>query len=185
MLFASFYVYWCPVEQEHPSSPDECHQWSKNTRVHPTNVTSGARTPEFTPRILNLVFYWTLCVIVCHFHLSILLRLFTLISLIQWYLSGAPEFTPTDINGIHVDQSSVYWTLCVFFICLSFFDFYTHFSHPIIICSSHFLYNDHNSNNKKSLKIPKEWSESVNRRTDNTMTKRKRYKRTNNDLQNY
>jgi hypothetical protein len=34
--------------------------------------------------------------------------------------------------------------------------------------------------NKKSLKISKEQSESVNRRTDNTMTKRKR---TNNDLQ--
>ena len=36
----------------------------------------------------------------------------------------------------------------------------------------------------KSLKIPKRQSESVNRRrTDNTMTKKK-YKRTNNDLQN-
>ena len=34
---------------------------------------------------------------------------------------------------------------------------------------------------KKSLKIPKGKSESANRRTDNTMTKRKR---TNNDLQN-
>ena len=34
--------------------------------------------------------------------------------------------------------------------------------------------------NKKNLKISKEQSESVNRRTDNTMTKRKR---TNNDLQ--
>jgi len=34
---------------------------------------------------------------------------------------------------------------------------------------------------KKSLKIPKGISESVNRRTDNTMTKRKR---TNNHIQN-
>ena len=39
--------------------------------------------------------------------------------------------------------------------------------------------------NKKSLKIPKEQSESVyRRRTDNTMDKRKSTKRTNNDLQN-
>ena len=37
---------------------------------------------------------------------------------------------------------------------------------------------------KKSLKIPKGWSESVNRRTDNTMAKKKKYKRTNNDLLN-
>jgi hypothetical protein len=38
---------------------------------------------------------------------------------------------------------------------------------------------------KKSLKIPKGYSESVyRRRTDNTMTKRKKYKRTNNDQQN-
>ena len=38
---------------------------------------------------------------------------------------------------------------------------------------------------KKSLKIPKGKSESVyQRRTDNTMAKRKKYKRTNNDLQN-
>jgi hypothetical protein len=38
---------------------------------------------------------------------------------------------------------------------------------------------------KKSLKIPKGQSESVYRRTtDNTMAKRKKYKRTNNDLQN-
>jgi hypothetical protein len=38
---------------------------------------------------------------------------------------------------------------------------------------------------KKSLKIPKGQSESVyRRRTDNTMAKRKKYKRTNNDLQN-
>jgi len=37
----------------------------------------------------------------------------------------------------------------------------------------------------KSLKIPKEQPESVyRRRTDNTMAKRKKYKRTNNDLQN-
>ena len=37
----------------------------------------------------------------------------------------------------------------------------------------------------KSLKIPKGQSESVyRRRTDNTMTKRKKYKRTNNDQQN-
>jgi hypothetical protein len=36
---------------------------------------------------------------------------------------------------------------------------------------------------KKSLKIPKGQSESVyRRRTDNTMAKRKKYKRTNNDL---
>jgi hypothetical protein len=35
---------------------------------------------------------------------------------------------------------------------------------------------------KKSLKIPKGYSESVKRRTDNTMAKRKR---TNNDLQSY
>jgi hypothetical protein len=34
----------------------------------------------------------------------------------------------------------------------------------------------------KSLKIPKRQSESVNRRTDNTMAKRKKYKRTNNDI---
>ena len=37
---------------------------------------------------------------------------------------------------------------------------------------------------KKSLKIPKRSSESVYRRTDNTMAKRKKYKRTNNDIQN-
>jgi hypothetical protein len=38
---------------------------------------------------------------------------------------------------------------------------------------------------KKSLKIPKEQSESVyRRRTDNTMAKRKKYQRSNNDLQN-
>jgi hypothetical protein len=38
---------------------------------------------------------------------------------------------------------------------------------------------------KKSLKIPKGQSESVyRRRTDNTKAKRKKYKRTNNDLQN-
>ena len=37
----------------------------------------------------------------------------------------------------------------------------------------------------KSLKIPKGYAESVNRRrTDNTMTKIKKCKRTNNDLQN-
>jgi hypothetical protein len=38
---------------------------------------------------------------------------------------------------------------------------------------------------KKSLKIPKGQSETVyRRRTDNTMAKRKKYKGTNNDLQN-
>ena len=38
---------------------------------------------------------------------------------------------------------------------------------------------------KKSLKIPKGKSQSVNRRTDNTMAKRKiKNIRTNNDLQN-
>ena len=38
---------------------------------------------------------------------------------------------------------------------------------------------------KKSLKIPKGQSETVYRkRTDNTMVKRKKYKRTNNDQQN-
>jgi hypothetical protein len=38
---------------------------------------------------------------------------------------------------------------------------------------------------EKSLKIPKGSSEVVNRRgTSNTMVKRKKYKRTNNDLQN-
>ena len=38
---------------------------------------------------------------------------------------------------------------------------------------------------KKSLKIPKAYLEPVNRiRTDNTMAKRKKYKITNNDLQN-
>jgi hypothetical protein len=38
---------------------------------------------------------------------------------------------------------------------------------------------------KKSLKMPKGESEYVNRRgTDNAMTKKKMYKRTNNDLQN-
>jgi hypothetical protein len=38
---------------------------------------------------------------------------------------------------------------------------------------------------KESLKIPKGKSESVSRRsTDNTMAKRKKYKRTNNDVQN-
>ena len=36
---------------------------------------------------------------------------------------------------------------------------------------------------KKSLEIPKGQSESIYL-TDNTMTKRKKYKRTNNDLQN-
>ena len=37
---------------------------------------------------------------------------------------------------------------------------------------------------KKSLKIPNELSDSVNRkRTDNTIAKRKKSKRTNNDLQ--
>jgi hypothetical protein len=35
---------------------------------------------------------------------------------------------------------------------------------------------------EKSLKIPKRQSESINRRTDNTMAKRKKYKRTNNDI---
>ena len=35
-----------------------------------------------------------------------------------------------------------------------------------------------------SLKIPKGQSESVYRRTDKTMAKRKKYKRTNNDIQN-
>ena len=39
-------------------------------------------------------------------------------------------------------------------------------------------------NIKKSLKIPKGKSESVYRRTDNTMAKKNKYKRTNNDLQN-
>ena len=44
------------------------------------------------------------------------------------------------------------------------------------------LHNEINNSYKKSLKIRKWWSESVNRRrTDNSMTKRKR---TNNDLQN-
>jgi hypothetical protein len=37
---------------------------------------------------------------------------------------------------------------------------------------------------KGSLKIPEGKSESVNRRTDNTMTKRKKDKRINNDAQN-
>ena len=38
---------------------------------------------------------------------------------------------------------------------------------------------------KKSMKIPKGQSETVyRRRTDNTMAKRKKYKRTNNDRQN-
>jgi hypothetical protein len=38
---------------------------------------------------------------------------------------------------------------------------------------------------RKNLKIPKGQSESVNRRrTNNTMTKKKMYIRTNNDLQN-
>ena len=38
---------------------------------------------------------------------------------------------------------------------------------------------------KKSLKIPKGQSESAyRRRTDNKMAKKKKYKRTNNDLQN-
>ena len=38
---------------------------------------------------------------------------------------------------------------------------------------------------QKSLKIPKGISESINRRrTDNTMAKRKKDKRANNDLQN-
>ena len=37
---------------------------------------------------------------------------------------------------------------------------------------------------KKRLKIPKGQSESVYRRTDNTMSKRKMYKRKNNDRQN-
>ena len=38
---------------------------------------------------------------------------------------------------------------------------------------------------KKGLKIPKGQSKSVyRRRTNNTMAKRKKYKRTNNDLQN-
>ena len=42
-----------------------------------------------------------------------------------------------------------------------------------------------NKNNKKSLKIAKGKSESVNLgETDNTMGKRKKYKRKNNDLQN-
>jgi len=37
----------------------------------------------------------------------------------------------------------------------------------------------------KSLKIPKGYSEAINqRRTDNTMAKKKKYKRTNNNLQN-
>jgi len=38
---------------------------------------------------------------------------------------------------------------------------------------------------KKSLKIPKGQSESVYRKRDNTMAKRKKYKRTNNDRQTY
>ena len=38
---------------------------------------------------------------------------------------------------------------------------------------------------QKSFKIPRRQSESVyRRRTDNTMVKRKKYKRTSNDLQN-
>jgi hypothetical protein len=37
---------------------------------------------------------------------------------------------------------------------------------------------------KKSLKIQKWYSKSVNRRTDNTMAKNRKDKRTNNDLQN-
>ena len=37
---------------------------------------------------------------------------------------------------------------------------------------------------KNSLKIPKGLSESVYRRTDNTMAKRKKYERANNDKQN-
>ena len=37
---------------------------------------------------------------------------------------------------------------------------------------------------KKSLKISKGQSETVHRRRDNTMAKRKKYKRTNNDQQN-
>ena len=37
---------------------------------------------------------------------------------------------------------------------------------------------------KRVLNIPKEQSEAVNRRADNTMAKRKREKKTNNDLQN-
>ena len=37
---------------------------------------------------------------------------------------------------------------------------------------------------KKSLKIPKGYSEDVNQRTDNTMAKRKKVQKTNNDLQN-
>jgi len=37
---------------------------------------------------------------------------------------------------------------------------------------------------KKYVQIPMGYSESVNRRTDNTMAKRKRTKRTNNNLQN-
>ena len=43
----------------------------------------------------------------------------------------------------------------------------------------------HKKNCKKSLKIPKGQSESLyRRRTVKTMTQRKQYKRTNNDLQN-
>jgi len=36
---------------------------------------------------------------------------------------------------------------------------------------------------KKSFKIPKGYSEAINRRTDNTMTERKKNKRANSDLQ--
>ena len=44
------------------------------------------------------------------------------------------------------------------------------------------LYN--NKNTKKNLKIRKAYSKAVNLRTDNTMAKRKKDKRTNNDVQN-
>ena len=53
------------------------------------------------------------------------------------------------------------------------------FASHVNIC--HVIFTYRISKVKKSLKIPKNLSESVNRRTDNTMAKRKG---TNNDLQN-
>jgi hypothetical protein len=51
----------------------------------------------------------------------------------------------------------------------------------VIVNSSMFMSRDFT---KKRLKIPKGQSESVYRITDNTMAKRKMYKKKNNDRQN-
>ena len=52
--------------------------------------------------------------------------------------------------------------------------------HVELVATKHNMLNLH----QDDLKIPKGYSESAYLRTDNTMAKRKKYKRTNTDLQN-